>query len=178
GDYHDRILAFNIRVPPTVDRELLVSSLSLSAVAYGSFCSPQAVVSSESEALTPANLSFYFACGVTAEYKASPLVETNDITAFKLLAVLTAMQSSRPCLRNRWVILFVDNAAVELTLIEGSTLAREIGEVIDAFWNIAASYNMKVRVARVASGLSSAGAPSRRTSDETAKEAFDCKGSL
>ncbi|KAF4654490.1 hypothetical protein FOZ61_008238 [Perkinsus olseni] len=125
--------------------------------------------------------SFYFTCGVTAEYKASPLVETYDITAFKLLAVLTAMQSSRPCLRNRWVILFVDNAAVELTLIEVSTLAREIGEVIDAFCNIAASYNMKVRtvrVARVASGLSSTGAPSRRTSDETAKEAFNCKGSL
>ncbi|KAF4657413.1 hypothetical protein FOL46_007426 [Perkinsus olseni] len=82
---------------------------------------------------------------------------------------------------SRWVILFVDNAAVELTLIEVSTLAREIGEVIDAFCNIAASYNMKVRtvrVARVASGLSSTGAPSRRTSDETAKEAFNCKGSL
>ncbi|KAF4693589.1 hypothetical protein FOZ60_010514 [Perkinsus olseni] len=44
---------------------------------------------------------------------------------------------------------FIDNAAVELTLIEVSTSAREIGEVIDASCNIAASHNMKFRVARL-----------------------------
>ena len=79
----------------------------------------------------------------------------------ELLPALIAMQTWGNNLKNKKVILFVDNDAARHALVKGRSTNAASDEILITFWEIVAEHEIQIWVERVPSKSNPADGPSR-----------------
>ena len=87
--------------------------------------------------------------------------DTNLIYALELFTVVSAVFGFRDFLRNKNIVVFIDNDAADLALIKASSKAKAVHSLIHSFWELASTVPFSVWFERAPSKSNLADRPSR-----------------
>ncbi|KAF4682216.1 hypothetical protein FOZ60_010829 [Perkinsus olseni] len=108
----------------------------------------------------------YAACEAPEWFHARLLDRKTQIIALELFAALVSIETFGRYMSGRWVIVFVDNVAVEQALVKGYSKHADLNHMITKFWHSCEKFHLKIWIDRVPSELNPADKPSRRIFDE------------
>ena len=89
------------------------------------------------------------------------LPRKTQIAMIELVATVVALETFRPMLQNKTLLLFVDAEAVEGALVKGYSAREDLCELVGIFWNLVLELNCLVYVDRVPTDANPADYPSR-----------------